>query len=490
MTKGRLKVLGIGSDIGLAVILQGAGAVVNFAYQTVLLRSLSKEAAGIYFLTIAFVSLAGGLGDFGLVATVTPRVAVAGCVPTPAYRAAFHLRILALLTGILVLNVYLAVTGQWNILPYVNIAYVSIVISARATGVRQLVELMWRLRGRMYAISAIAVVDALIGLGALLVLQHYGAMNLTNVMLVLALSSLPGFVVVGMPLLREFRSLMAEANWRKRLPRSLYRALVVATLPIAAVAVVGQFAGQLETLVLHATTLNPSDVAAYNAAVRPLTALIFLATTFSFGLAPIVAQHYKRVRSDSSIEVITSLGVRILGFVSVLLAAICWIFAAKLMGIFGQDYVAEAYILQLYSVISGLVFLVVLFDQFLVATDRRRQAMVGAGMQLAVALAMEPIAVSYFGMRGLVAAKGISIVLLLAYQLSRFEPSIRRSALLGFIRLVPTIVAVVTVVLLTEELALLLRVLLVALGIAVVVLLVPPLRRQELRELQSIRITG
>ncbi len=224
MFKGRLKVLGIGSDIGLAVMLQGAGAVVSFAYQTVLLRSLSKESAGIYFLSIAYVSLAGGLGDFGLAATVTPRVAVAGSVPTPAYRAAFHLRILALLTGIMVLNVYLGVTGQWDLLPYVNIAYVSIIVSARTTGVRQLVELMWRLRGRMYAISAIAVVDALLGLAAMLILQHNGAMNLMNAVLVLGLSSIPGFVVVGMPLLREFRALREAVSWRRHLPRALYRA--------------------------------------------------------------------------------------------------------------------------------------------------------------------------------------------------------------------------------------------------------------------------
>ncbi len=490
MSKGRLKVLGIGSDISLAVILQGAGAIVSFAYQTVLLRSLSKEAAGIYFLSIAYVSLAGGLGDFGLAATVTPRVAVAGSVPTPAYRAAFHLRILALLAGILVLNAYLGVTGQWDMLPYVNIAYVSIIVSARTTGVRQLVELMWRLRGRMYAISAIAVVDALLGLVAMLILQHNGAMNLMNAVLVLGLSSIPGFVVVGMPLLREFRTLREEINWRRHLPRSLYRALIVATLPIAAVAITGQFAGQLETLVLAATTLHPADVAAYNAAVRPLMALIFLATTFSFGLAPIVAQHHKRVRSDSSIEVIASLGVRILGFVSILLASFCWLFAGKLMGIFGPDYIAEAYILQLYSVISGLVFFVVLFDQFLMATDRRRQAMMGATMQLAVALALEPFAVGYYGIRGLVAAKGISLLLLLCFQLSRFEPSIRRSAILGALRLVPTIAAVVTITLLTDGVGIPLRLLLVVSGIALVVFVVPPVRRTELRQLQSIRITG
>lgn len=483
----RLRMLGVGADIGLTVVLQGLSAVVAFAFQMVFLRELPKEDSGIYFLVITYITLAGGLGDFGIVATTFPRLSVARGAVTPAFKAAIVLRIATLALAWLLLNLYLVIAGRQELILYANLAYISVLVSSKATGIRQLFEVLWRLKGRTYLLTAISVIDGLIGLAAIAILAHFGELTVFWLIVIFSLSNLPGFIAIVLPLMKSLRS---SGIFSRRIPMRYYRTLFAASLPVAIMVVTGQTSAQLETLVIDNTVqMSPADIAAYNAGIRPLTGLIFIATTIGFGLAPIVSQHSKGVRSDYSFEFIASVGLRVIGVISLGLCLVCGLFGPQIMRLFGAQYVGEAYILQIYSVISALTFMVVMHDQFLLAIGKRAQTLQGALLYLALALLTEPLMIRWFGIRGMMYAKGLAICCLIVFQLSRFSRGVRVAAAKGIARLLPSGAVLLGAILLTADLSLPLRVPIVAMALAGSLLAFRTVTIAELKALRAMRVT-
>lgn len=488
MARRRLKMLAVGDDIGLTMVLQVVSAVAAFAFQIVFLRTLTKEDSGLYFLAISYTVIASGIADFGIVAAVFPKIAVARGGITPAFKGALVLRSITLAAALLLVNGYLMALGKWNVVPYFNLVYISVVISSKATGIRQLFETIWRFRGRTYAVTLISLVDALLALGALWYLSHTGRLTLLNLVLVFTLSNLPGFVAVVVPIVPMIR---ASGIFRHRMPPRLYKSLAIAALPVAAMIVLGQTSAQLETQVIdNYTAMSSADIAAYNAAVRPLTALVFIATTLGFGLAPLISQQLKGVRSDYTLGFIASVGVRLIGVISLVIAMMCGLFSEQVMMLFGRAYVGEAYILRIFSVISGLTFLVVVLDQFLLALGKRKQALYGAMLNLSIALITEPLTIRWWGIRGMMYSKGAAVLCLILFQLWCLRDDVRRAAVRGIARLLPAAAVLAGALLLTagDILAPALRVGIVAaalLGSFVAVRAVLP---AELRVLRSLRV--
>lgn len=438
LVRRALRVVGVGTDVSVAVGFQGIAALLGFAYQTILLQVLSKSDAGTYFLALAAVVVAAGFSDFGLAATIMPRLAVGVDRALPVFRAAIHLRVASLSLALVLLLCYSVIASGQIPVSVIAAAFVAVVVAAKGTGVRQLYELLWRVRGKTYVVAALALLDMIIGVAGLLVLRSIDCLTLFTAALVFGLCGLPGFALSALPIHRE---LAARVSWRSRIPSRLYKSVALASLPIGALSFLAQLSAQLETLVLAAVRLGDHQVAAYNAAIRPLTGLIFLATTFSFGLGPLVAQAFKRTRSDISLEFLASAGVRLLGIAGMMIAAIAWIFSSALMSLFGPDYVHEAYILQLFAFVNILIFQVVLADQFLIAIGKRRAPLVGAIIQVTTAVVLEVMIVGSLGVKGMVVAKGVSYIVLHAYQLSQWPKDAYRAAIIGYGRLIPTALA-------------------------------------------------
>jgi len=412
--------------MSISAVMQAAGAAIAFLYQTVLLRGVSKEDAGVYFVVIAMTVVAGGIADFGLAATVAPRLAIAAGGGTPTFRAAIHLRMAALGAVLILMNLYLWLLGDSRLVLPATLAYIATIIGARSTGVRQLFELMWRVRGKSYVIGALSAFDMMVGLVALSALAAVGELTVVWAALVFGLCNVPGFVISTAPLLRELRR---TPGWLHKIPGRLYRRLAVASLPIAALAFLGQVSGQLETLVLAGARLDARHIAAYNAAIRPITALLFVATTISFGISPLVSQVHKKTRTDIDLGYLSSFGVRALGSAALAIVAVSWAYAGDLMLIFGPEYASEAYILRLYSCMGVIVYLVVLFDQFLLALGRRPATLVGGLLGVSLALILEFAVVGSWGVRGILAAKGVALTSVIGYQLSRLPRDVRSSAM-------------------------------------------------------------
>ncbi|MBS1913542.1 MAG: hypothetical protein JST22_16260 [Bacteroidetes bacterium] len=483
----RLRKVGVGADIGLTVVLQVISAVAAFAFQAKFLRALSPEDSGLYFLAISYITIGAGLGDFGIAAAVFPRLSVARGEIPPAFRAALVLRTFTLVASMVVLNLYLMARGKWDLLPLFNVGALSVFISGKATGLRQLVEMIWRMRGRTYVVTLLAVIDSVIALAAVVIMAMAGRLTLYWLMIIFTASSIPGCIAVVLPMIPQMR---ASEAFRIHIPRRYYIALLTASLPVAAMIVLGQTSAQLETLVIDSyTAMSHADIASYNAAVRPLTGLIFVATTLGFGLAPLISQHARGVRSDYSLSFIVSLAVRLVGVISLGLCLVCGLFGEQVMGVFGKEYVNDAYILRIFSVISALTFTVVVFDQFLLALGKRKQTLMGATLNLGLALLTEPITIRMWGIRGMMYSKGLALCCLILFQLTRMKPEARVAAWKGLLRLIPSAAVLLAALLFTVNYALPVRAVIAAVALLGMLLLMKTVRLEELRTLRRLRVS-
>lgn len=485
MLRRRLRRLGVGADIGLTTLLQVLNAVAALAIQVVVVKNLSKEGAGVYFLAQAVLTIAASMADFGLAAVVYPRLAVVEGVETPAYRAGVLLRLATIALSWALTNIYLLGQGSRELTLAVNIGYVMIFFSTRLCGMRQFLEIVWRLKGRTYLYTALAALETAGTLAILILLAATGHLTVISIMVTFAVAGLPGFILNFWPI----RDTFLRSRWfRAGLSRRYYRSIFLASLPIAVMGVFGQLFGQLDTFVIeHFMTL--ADVGRYNAATRLLNGGIVLPMALAVGLVPVVAQVYRGARSDVSISYVISLAVRILILADLGICAVCWVFSDQIMLIFGKQYLSEAYILRVYSITNGLVFLVILFDQFLLAAGRRRQSLSGAVFAFILGAILEVIAVRWFGMMGVLTAKILAVGSLIVFQLAVSRRDVRQAALDGFRRmLLPAGVLAAAVALSWPLESIVLRAVIVAAALGVGIIISGAVQPAEIRRLKELRV--
>jgi O-antigen/teichoic acid export membrane protein len=392
------------------------------------------------------------------------------------------LRLLAMIFAWVVINVYLMIDGDWQIIGLVNVGYSAIIFSSRMSGIRQFFETILRLQGRTYLLSLLALVDMVITILVISLLGYLHILSVFRAMVVITVGSIPGFIVLLWPTFRYLRTATAV-----HIPVRYYRAVLVASLPLALFVFTGQVYAQLETLVIK-SYLTLSAVSAYGAAVRPLVGTLFFAGVVAVGVVPIVAQSYVGSRPDVSIDYIVSVTVRIIALLGIGICAACNVFHDQIMLIFGRQYVAEGYILRIYSITNMLVFLVILFDQFLLIAGLRRQTLIGALLSFLLALVLELVLIRPFGIIGMMMAKLFSVLCLIAYQLWMLRGDVRHAAFDGLRRLLLPAAVLAVAVVATEGLPLGVRASAVF-GLPLVVLgLTRALPVSDLRLLRTIRV--
>jgi O-antigen/teichoic acid export membrane protein len=482
---GRLRGLGVGADTTLTMVLQAGSAVAAFALQLVILRVLTRADADIYARTITYLALASAFADFGIAAVVLPRLAVSGS-DAPSLKAGLVLRLVSVLIAWLVINLYLLIVGHHELLLYVNISYVAIFFSARLIGMRQFIEIVWRLQGRTYVVTAVALADTVLLTLGVIVLALVDALSIERVLLLYAFSSIPGFALIVWPLWKNGR---LGRFLSVRLKPRYYRALLAAAVPVAVMVVAGQTFAQLEPLVIEAY-LEVGAVAGFRAATSPLTGLIFLPVAISYGLSPVISQISRGIRRDIDMGTMTSVAVRILGSLALAICAVCYLFGYQIMMLFGPKYIGETPILMLYSISNGITFFVILFDAFLLAMGYRKQVLAAAVVGFVAALTLELLLVREYAVPGLIAAKIGAQMVIIVWQLRSFQPTLRRGALAGLARLAMPAALLAGSLVATASLPLIPRAMIVLALLGGSLLLARVVRPEELQQLRRMKLDG
>lgn len=480
------KKAGLGTDIGLTILLQGLGALLAYGVNAVISRSLNDSAWDEYSLVMhTYVVIGTAVMDFGIVAVVMPRIAAARGSVIPAFKAALHLRLITFLLGLATALSLTWMFGNTELLLPVFIGFCGGLVSAKFTGIRQVPELLWRIRGRTWIIGTIAVFDALLLLGAILVLDAYNLLTVSTAVIALVAANLPGLLLVGIPVLRTYRR---SGYSGIKIPKKYYRAIVFSALPVAVMSLSSQLFARIEPLVLNAT-IGEQFVGEYIAGILPLSGTIFFAITIGVGLLPLISQIHRRFRNDVDAGWVVSVGSRTLGGVAIFISAVCFLFAEEILWIFNEDYVAYAYILQIYSITNGLEYLVVFFDQTLLAIDSRKEVMIGTLLSLVLALGFQLAAIPYWGIHGILVAKILAVIAKIGYQLFVLGKDIRRGALKAFVRLAMGVVGLVLILLVTDSLPIIPRAFITFVSVAAMLIVGRIVDIKELRRLRQLQLT-
>ena len=454
---------GLGTDIGLTVVLQALGALLAYGINIVISRALGESGWDDYALCMhTYIVIGTAVMDFGIIAVVMPRLAAARGAFAPAFKAAFQLRLITYFLGLAAALGMALLFGDRELLLPILIGFGGGIVSAKFTGIRQVPELMWRLRGRTWIISTIALFDGLLLLGSILFLSANEILTINTAMMALVLANIPGFLLVGLPILRSYRKSGYEG---KALPFRYYKGVVWGALPIAVMSLSSQLFARIEPLVINAT-IGREFVGEYVAGILPLSGTIFFAVTIGVGMLPLISQIHRRARNDVDAGWVVSVGSRALGGVALLISAGCFLFAEEILWLFNEEYMKYGYILRIYSITNGLEYLVVFFDQTLLAVDSRKEVMTGTLLSLILALGFQLAAVPLWGIHGILVAKIAAIAIKISYQLFVLGKDIRLGALRGFLRIGLGVVALVLILMLTQWLPVIPRALVtfVALG--------------------------
>lgn len=255
----------------LSVILQGFGAIISFATTALIFRSLTKDDAGLFSLVSSYLIVTISFIDFGIIATVYPKISLTNGTNSPIFKAGFILRCVTIFLGFLGINLYLILYNKSDLLWYVNLFFGVALFSSKASGLRQFFEAVLRLKGRTYLVSAISLIDGVIGIVSILILKFYNTLTLFNIFLILGSSSILGFLIVSLPL---FKFLINEKVFKYNIKFKYYKSIILTTLPIALMSVIGQLFSQVETFIISGHLSN-SDIAGYNAAFRAFSRYSF-----------------------------------------------------------------------------------------------------------------------------------------------------------------------------------------------------------------------
>jgi O-antigen/teichoic acid export membrane protein len=482
---GRWKRLGIGNDIGLTAVLQFVSALLTFAFQAVVVRALGRDETGLYFLAMTYIVIATSIADFGIVAVVLPRVSVARGMETPAFKSGLVVRVLAMVVAWIGINLYLLAFSNPTVILAVNAGFSAILFSSKFSGVRQYLEMLWRLQGRTYIITIIGVIDMILSLAIVVMLKYTGHLTAASAWLAVPLGSIPGFLIVVWPLLRRLRQ---SEYFHRRIPLTYYKRIALAAIPMAVMVIVAQTFAQLEVLVIN-SRLTLADVGAFSTALRPLSGTLFLAVIVGAGVFPVVSQIHAGSRREVSLDYIISVSVRMVGVMGMGIVAICILFDTQIMSIFGADYIAEAYLLVLNSLINCLTFLVILFDHFLLSTGKRVQTLMGASLSFVLAMALEFALVGSWGIKGVIYAKMFAIASLVAFQLYVVGERVRRPAFEGLRKLVLPAGTLVLALMATSQLSPVVRAIAVLAIFGGAVVTLRTFSISELQLLRTIRAT-
>ena len=398
---------GLGTDISLTVVLQGVSALLAFAVQPIIARVLGESGWDTYTLCMqTYVMIGAAVVDFGVVAVALPRIAVAGGFSSPAFQSSFYLRLITFTLGLSVAIILTFIFGDTNLLVPVLMGMGVVIVSGRFTSFRQLPEMIWRVKGRAWVVGAVAILDTALMVSAVLLLKNTVDFTVTSVIGLLLLINIPGFVLIAFPVVRAFkRSSAVKIGYHSR----YVKGMAISALPIATMAIAAQIFGRIEPLVINAV-YGKDLVGDYVAAISPLMGTIFIAVSISVGLQPLISQLHKRVRSDVKGEWVMTVGVNTLGAVGLTISAVAVIFAEEIIGLFGEVYIKNAWMLRIYAITNVLEFLVVLYDQSLIGIDKRREVMVGTLLSLGAALAFQVVGVLYWGIVGILLGKTLRSV--------------------------------------------------------------------------------
>jgi O-antigen/teichoic acid export membrane protein len=342
--------------IGWALLNRSAGSIARFVMSLLVARALGAEGAGIFFLFIAWMNFLGVLGSLGLPTYTLRSVSVLedgdGDHPESHRFVSAALKV-ALVGGALMVALVLLSSGFLadRFLPSPDLVYIIRIAAIAGCGMVILNIFTQALTGRGQIVAAMHFETTLI---ALVVVAFI------SITILLGKQSTPELTIIVYLVAVLATIVLARWSWLRRVrrgPRGEAAAGPVQLLPkematFWSTGIATVVANNVAILVLPLFA-SPADIGLFGIAHRMATMSVTILDALGNVFGPAFARHYARKNAAGlRRELLRSQFYSLLAFVPFVLVFV--FFAAQILGVVGEDFVAARQLL-LILVVGQLV---------------------------------------------------------------------------------------------------------------------------------------
>jgi len=319
-----------------------------FIGQLIIPRVLSRVEYAQFTVSISFVAMMSLVADLGMNSLFTRMFAEAEQDALDGHRdrrgtlfgSALLVRVcLSIFVVILVLLIAPALYPA-SMVTNMEIVLVTLFISSRLLIVRAVGESVLKSIGKFYLVAGFALADA-IAFATALLLATLGHLTVPAVLLIYALSNIPGFLLLTVAIVKWCRS----EGIRLHISFETIKSLLRGAIPLSAAIAFLTIHTEIDKLLLDRLS-TPNEVASYGAIVRLMAAVIPIPMVLAYVAAPEVTRLLRKHDSVKS-KRLTELALRFLLTAAVAIAIVLLPASTMMVKLFlGSKYAASGYLLQ------------------------------------------------------------------------------------------------------------------------------------------------
>lgn len=392
----------------------------NVAAIVLAARFLGVNNFGLFSSILAIVSILSKFADFGIEPIIF-REFSKNKENYILFSSSITLRLLLFIILIVVFNLlapFLSLTTKEIILS--NILFLTIVFSSKMIVVRELLSAPFKVNLKMHYPMSLQVLDNLILLGLIFFIPSASDPVLYFV-IIYSLANLPGFFLMFYFLYKKFgykyKFTLHQAVWVLKESLPLFGYVILTTIFL-----------QIDVVILSYFKGN-YDVGIYSAGVRLTMPLSIIPGAIVTTVFPILV---KRLADKASTEFLTNLVIKLLFFISFVLAAVFSFESREIVTIiFGTEYSASALSASILYWCQIFLFFAHYSLNVLIADNRQHYNFLYSAVQVIINLIFAFLLIPSYSFAGAAIAKLIAsfisfIFILYALNKFGFTPSVGR----------------------------------------------------------------
>ncbi len=260
---------------------QGLGYIFNFFSFVLIARYLTVSDFGKFSFLVAFVSIVSKFIDFGFVPIVFREYSVKK--NNKLLNTAFTLRTLLFVGAVLIVNLgFYILNYNLKEIIYLNILFLSIIISSRAANFRELLTIPFKSELKMHIPMLINILDNIVFLILVVLMPVFNA-DLMYLITAYVFVNLPGFILMLFLLFKKY-------NYKITFHLNKAKWLLHESLPLAGFVLIIVLFQQVDIVLLKYFS-GENEVAIFSAALRFIMPLNIIPIALSSTAFPLLMKN-------------------------------------------------------------------------------------------------------------------------------------------------------------------------------------------------------
>jgi len=365
--------------------------MINFVIFVFLANYFGEVAFGRLSFAITFIGFFDIIANFGLNSIVVREIAVGRYQERELLGSGILLRValsvVAIIFSVVVINIMRYPNETSRVVAIISI---NLLISTKLSSVRSILETFFLAKLRMASPTLYSIIDSLV-LGALILWFAQRGLTLTKVAVIYTACNVPGAIL----LLWKF----TQRTTVELAPRlEVVKYLANQALPLCAFVAFSTLNTKADILLLSLLK-GDADVGFYSVSTRLVLPFLFLSTSISMSLFPLLSSRFGYVQEE--FLKIVRIGTKLIGLLSVYLAITCIAFSDDIFRIlYVSSYAVSISTFRILVLAMSLLFLNFFFVDVLIAARQQKIPSIILLLVLIFNIGTNIILISRFGFIG------------------------------------------------------------------------------------------